>query len=52
MWLLYTMASASEDDDNLLKFFIYGKHISGRYLCLELNIDKTSRKITMITKAK
>lgn len=45
------MASASEDDDQLLKFFIYGKHVQGVLFCLELNIDKNNKKVSFITKA-
>lgn len=45
------MASASEDDDNLLKFFIYGRHVKGVLFCLELNVDKVNKKVSFITKA-
>lgn len=51
MWHLYSMASASEDDDQLLKFFIYAKHIQGILFCLEFNVNKSDKKITIITKA-
>lgn len=43
------MASASEE--NLLKFFIYGKHTSNRFIVLELNIDKNEKNIHLTTKA-
>lgn len=51
MWHLYSMASASEDDEQLLKFFIYGRHVKGTLFCLELNIDKNRKKVGFITKA-
>lgn len=51
MWHLYCMAAASEDNEQLLKFFIYGRHRLGKLLCLELNIDKNEKKISLLTKA-
>lgn len=44
------MAAASEDDEQLLKFFIYTKHVGGSLFCLELNIDKINKKVVLITK--
>ena len=49
MWHLYCMASATEDE--MLKFFIYGRHRGGQLMCLELNVDKGARKIGLLTKA-
>jgi hypothetical protein len=45
------MAAASEDDDQLLKFFIYARHEQGAMFCLELNINKANKKVNLITKA-
>jgi len=45
------MASAAEDDEQLLKFFIYCRHVKGALFCLELNIEKRNKKIGIITKA-
>lgn len=36
----------------MLKFFMYGKHTSGDLFCMELTIDKSEKKLTMLTKAK
>lgn len=40
MWHLYSMASASEEDDQLLKFFLSAQHTQGLLFCLELNVNK------------
>lgn len=45
------MASASEDDEQLLKFFIFARHSKGVLLCMELNIDKVNKKVSFMTKA-
>jgi hypothetical protein len=50
MWHLYCIA-ASADDEDLLKFFIYGKHIKDIVFCLELHVDKVQKKISITTKA-
>jgi hypothetical protein len=50
MWNLFCIATSSQDDE-LLKFFIYGKHVQGVVFCLELHINKIEKKIKINTKA-
>jgi hypothetical protein len=45
------MASASEDEEQQLKFFIYAKHVKGQLFCLEFNVDKSNKKVSLLTKA-
>lgn len=45
------MAAASEGNDELLKFFLYAKHVQGGLFCLELNANKKEKKITIFTKS-
>ena len=49
MWHIFCIASA--EDSNVLKFFMYGKHINEQYICLQVEMDKGLKKFTLGTKA-
>lgn len=51
MWSIFTIASAAEDDGAVLKFYLYSKHTNGSFICIELQINKSERKIILTTKA-
>lgn len=45
------MASADEDDGAILKFYMYAKHARGGWVCIQVQIDKTQKILTLTTKA-
>ena len=49
MWHLHCIASA--EDEDILKFYMYGKHNNDQYVCLEVQMDKANKILTMGTKA-
>ena len=51
MWRLNVMASADDEDGNILKFYMYAKHNRGGFICIELQIDKKQKQISLMTKA-
>jgi hypothetical protein len=51
MWRLFVMASADEDNGAVLKFYMYTKHSRGGFVCIELQMDKKQKLLTLTTKA-
>jgi hypothetical protein len=51
MWRLFVMASADEDEGSILKFYMYSKHNRGGFICIEVQIDKKQKKLSLTTKA-
>lgn len=53
MWYVNTMASAEEEDGNLLKFYLYARDVrSDSYFCVELHANKSEQSMTLSIKAK
>ncbi len=52
MWRLYVMASADEDDGAILKFYMYAKHNRGGFICIQVQIDKKLKQLSLTTKAR
>lgn len=51
MWRLFVMASADEEDGAILKFYMYAKHVRGGFICIEVQIDKKQKQLSLTTKA-
>lgn len=51
MWRLFVMASADEENGTVLKFYMYTKHTRGGFVCIEVQMDKKQKLLTLTTKA-
>ena len=53
MWYINTMASAEEDDGNILKFYFYTRDVrTNCFFCVELHVDKNEHTVNLSIKAK
>ena len=52
MWHIYTMASGTEDDGDILKFYFYARDNRTQHnYCLEMHICKSERSLMLAVKA-